>query len=55
MGHAVVPPPGERIFSFAIPAERLADVLDIAEDGIVTVNEAKEIVLFNRGAAKIFG
>jgi PAS domain S-box-containing protein len=38
-----------------IPPERLAEILDIAEDGIVTVNARHEIVLFNRGAAKIFG
>jgi PAS domain S-box-containing protein len=39
----------------AVPAERLAEILDIAEDGIITVNLRREIVLFNRGAAKIFG
>lgn len=39
----------------AVPAERLADILDIAEDGVVTVNLRREIVLFNRGAARIFG
>lgn len=38
-----------------VPPERLADILDIAEDGIVTVNLRREVVLFNRGAAKIFG
>jgi PAS domain S-box-containing protein len=38
-----------------VPNERLAEILDIAEDGIVTVNSRHEIVLFNRGAAKIFG
>jgi PAS domain S-box-containing protein len=38
-----------------MPVERLADILDIAEDGIVTVNARQEIVLFNRGASKIFG
>jgi PAS domain S-box-containing protein len=35
--------------------DRLAEILDVAEDGIVTVNSRHEIVLFNRGAAKIFG
>jgi PAS domain S-box-containing protein len=39
---------------FTVPLERLADILDIAEDGIITVNADQEIVLFNRGAAKIF-
>jgi len=39
----------------AVPAERLADILDIAEDAIVTVTIGREIVLFNRGASKIFG
>ena len=34
---------------------QLAEILDVAEDGIITVNSRHEIVLFNRGAAKIFG
>src|SRR5262245_19437039 len=38
-----------------ISPEQLADILDIAEDGIVTVDARRRIVLFNRGAAKIFG
>src|SRR5581483_6116239 len=38
-----------------ISPEQLADILDIAEDGIVTVDARQEIVLFNRGAAKLFG
>jgi PAS domain S-box-containing protein len=38
-----------------VPPERLAEILNVAEDGIVTVNDRHEIVLFNRGAAKIFG
>jgi PAS domain S-box-containing protein len=38
-----------------IPPDRLAEILDVAEDGIVTVNARQEIVLFNRGAARIFG
>jgi PAS domain S-box-containing protein len=38
-----------------VPDARLAEILNIAEDGIVTVNSRHEIVLFNRGAAKIFG
>lgn len=35
--------------------EQLAEILDIAEDGILTVDARHKIVLFNRGAAKIFG
>ncbi|QJW93883.1 PAS domain-containing sensor histidine kinase [Frigoriglobus tundricola] len=38
-----------------ISPDQLADILDIAEDGIVTVDARQEIVLFNRGAAKLFG
>jgi len=41
--------------SSGVAAERLAEILDIAEDGIVTVNPRQEIVLFNRGASKLFG
>jgi PAS domain S-box-containing protein len=33
----------------------MAEILDIAEDGVVTVDRDRRIVLFNRGAAKIFG
>jgi PAS domain S-box-containing protein len=38
-----------------IPPDRLAEILDFAEDGIVTVDAGRRIVLFNRGASKIFG
>ena len=38
-----------------ISPDQLIDILDIAEDGIVTADGRREIVLFNRGAAKLFG
>ncbi|QEL16726.1 PAS domain-containing sensor histidine kinase [Limnoglobus roseus] len=38
-----------------IPPNRLTEILDIAEDGIVTVDAGQQIVLFNRGASKLFG
>jgi PAS domain S-box-containing protein len=38
-----------------IPSGKLAEILDVAEDGIVTVDARHEIVLFNRGASKLFG
>ena len=34
---------------------RLAAILDIANDAIITVNESRKITLFNKSAEKIFG
>src|SRR6516162_11370947 len=33
----------------------LAEIVDIAEDAIISVNARQEIVLFNLGAEKVFG
>lgn len=38
-----------------IPPGRLAEILDIVEDGIITIDGKQEIVVFSRGAAKLFG
>lgn len=38
-----------------ISLEQLANILDITEDGVITTNARREIVLFNRGAAVLFG
>ncbi len=38
-----------------IPPDRLAEILNVAEDGIVVVNARHEVVLSQRGAAKVFG
>ncbi len=38
-----------------ISLDQLAQILDITEDGVVTVDVRQDIVLFNCGAAKLFG
>jgi len=46
--------PGEHSIH-RIPPERLGDILDIAEDAIITVTLDRQVVFFNRGAARVFG
>lgn len=38
-----------------ISHDQLADILDITEDGVVTTDARRRVVLFNRGAARLFG
>jgi len=38
-----------------ISAEQLAEILEIAEDGVITVDVWQRVVQFNRGASRIFG
>jgi PAS domain S-box-containing protein len=52
---SIPPPDADGAHLMTIPLDRLAEILDIAEDGIVTVDSRHRVVLFNRGAAKIFG
>lgn len=49
------PPPACETPVTPITPEQLANILDVAEDGIITVNADYRIVIFNRGAARIFG
>jgi len=41
--------------ALATSQARLAGILDIANDGIISVNEQQQITLFNQGAEKMFG
>jgi len=54
-GHGNAGPSPRSAVLARISPEQLTEILDIAEDGIVTADARREIVLFNRGAAKLFG
>jgi PAS domain S-box-containing protein len=47
--------PFSKPFSDQDAAARLAGLLDSAMDAIISVNEAQDIVIYNRAAEKIFG
>ena len=46
---------GEMMVGLSSPEARFAEIVNIADDAIISVNEAQAITLFNRGAEQIFG
>lgn len=45
----------ERQVNWHVSPMQLGSILDIAEDAIISINADQRIILFNRGAEKIFG
>ncbi|NIA52975.1 response regulator [Massilia sp. TW-1] len=41
--------------TYALSAEQLSNIIDIAENAVICTDEAQRIILFNKGAERVFG